>query len=728
MANGRKGELFGHPRGLYILFFTEMWERFSYYGMRALLVLYMVNYFKWTQAEASGVYKWYVSLVYLTPLLGGFLADRYLGNKWAIVIGGSLMAVGHFCMAFEQIEIFYAALIFLIIGNGFFKPNMSTQVGRLYPANDDRRDAAYTIFYMGINLGAFLSPIMCSALADGTSWGYHAGFALAGVGMVLGLTTYLIGLPWVQEIAEQPGAAEDNGATDDRQNQPDKTQQGHATEPHYMTEAEAKTTPSVTPRLAAAAPMLLWIIGGVALVGTCIGRAFNMVATDNVLAFGVGGAVTAWLAAWIVRQVNMAVRDRVLAILAVGVFVVFFWGAFEQAGNAMNVFADKVTNRYVTETAPEPSIYPEIPEEEAQKTWTSELANAFRNLVKFNPVPAPTFQAVNPFAIFVLAPLFAWLWVWLPRKGIHLSIPVKMSIGVALQAVAFALMYWSMSYESQPSDAKLAALPAGVQIDAEQRVVFRPVPDLSAKDEVFGEFSTVPEDPTKLDIVHGGRLQYATADGELQMHGVLADTDRDQMLRATVSQDYLNAVRELAAQSEKLEKDQETSVKLDTVPAGFDLRFAGFPESKVWFDADTQTLHTKTKLADKDYKMLLLAGAEPRFRDALNTLYITSAEFKVGVWWLVWFYILCTIGELCLSPVGLSMVSKLAPARFATMLMGMWLLTSFFGNYAAGLAGESWGKVHPATFFGAVALIVFSASLVCFLASRKVVKMMHGAR
>ena len=126
----------GHPIGLYVLFFTEMWERFSYYGMRGLLMLYMVNYFKWSQKHASLHYKWYTGLVYLTPLLGGYLADRFLGNKKAVIIGASLMAVGHFLMAFEALPAFYAALVFLIFGNGFFKPNMSTQVGRLYGTND----------------------------------------------------------------------------------------------------------------------------------------------------------------------------------------------------------------------------------------------------------------------------------------------------------------------------------------------------------------------------------------------------------------------------------------------------------------------------------------------------------------------------------------------------------------------------------------------------------------
>src|SRR5205085_4759871 len=190
----------GHPVGLYVLFFTEMWERFSYYGMRALLMLYMVNYFRWAQKDASTVYKIYTSFVYVTPIIGGYLADRYLGNRRAVIIGAILMAIGHFLMAFEDFPIFMGALVFLILGNGMFKPNMSTQVGRLYAANDGRRDGAYTIFYMGINLGAFLSPLACGWLQENTVGGYHSGFTLAGIGMVLGLAIYLLGQPFIREL------------------------------------------------------------------------------------------------------------------------------------------------------------------------------------------------------------------------------------------------------------------------------------------------------------------------------------------------------------------------------------------------------------------------------------------------------------------------------------------------------------------------------------------------
>jgi proton-dependent oligopeptide transporter, POT family len=214
MATG--GELFGHPKGLTFLFTTEMWERFSYYGMRALLVLYMTKYVLVpghagsviglsgvksaletifgpldVQPLSSQIYGFYTALVYLTPIFGGLLADRVLGQRRTVVIGATLMAIGHFLMAVEQLLLF--ALLALILGNGAFKPNISTQVGWLYPPGDHRRDRAYSIFYVGINVGAFLAPLVCGTL--GLKAGWHYGFAAAGVGMLIGLSIYLYATP-----------------------------------------------------------------------------------------------------------------------------------------------------------------------------------------------------------------------------------------------------------------------------------------------------------------------------------------------------------------------------------------------------------------------------------------------------------------------------------------------------------------------------------------------------
>ena len=207
--------ILGHPAGLYVLFFTEMWERFSYYGMRSLLVLYMVDHLfvhpaavqrvlgfglvkggleaifgpLAPQPLSSQIYGLYTAFVYLTPFFGGMLADRVIGQRRAVILGGVLMAIGHFLMAVESL--FFVALLFLILGNGAFKPNISTQVGSLYPPGDPRRDRAFTIFYMGINLGAFFSPLVCGTL--GQRFGWHYGFGAAGVGMLAGLCLYLFG-------------------------------------------------------------------------------------------------------------------------------------------------------------------------------------------------------------------------------------------------------------------------------------------------------------------------------------------------------------------------------------------------------------------------------------------------------------------------------------------------------------------------------------------------------
>jgi POT family proton-dependent oligopeptide transporter len=222
------GELFGHPRGLAFLFTTEMWERFSYYGMRALLVLYMTKYVLLpaqagnvvglagfrsaleavfgpldVQPLASQIYGFYTALVYLTPIFGGLLADRLIGQRRMVVIGATLMAIGHFLMAAEPLLLF--ALLALILGNGAFKPNISTQVGFLYPPGDHRRDRAYSIFYVGINVGAFLAPLVCGTLGERAGW--HYGFAAAGVGMLIGLSIYLYAAPLLPADAMQTAAA-----------------------------------------------------------------------------------------------------------------------------------------------------------------------------------------------------------------------------------------------------------------------------------------------------------------------------------------------------------------------------------------------------------------------------------------------------------------------------------------------------------------------------------------
>ncbi len=750
----------GHPLGLYVLFFTEMWERFSYYGMRALLILYMVDYFKWSQRDASTVYKWYTSLVYLTPLLGGYLADRYLGNKRAVIIGAVLMAVGQFLLTFEHLPFFYAALVFLIFGNGFFKPNMSTQVGRLYPQNDPRRDGAYTIFYMGINLGAFLSPLVCGWLAANTLGGRHTGFMAAGIGMLLGLVVYLVGLRWVIEL--RPGTISTTEAGDDQSTPLTARALSGA-----ISEERAEHTPSTVPTLNHLAPGLFRLIGYVLLFGSvalgavrgiialCAAQQWAVpsflntlalgghVANNTLISLGIV-AICALIAAWILGQSRQAMRDRVLTIYVLGVFVVFFWAAFEQAGNALNVWADKATDRYLTTPAPPPPLHPEKPtatkpqmgQEGQESTATADTdlsrwitmwrlkpakANVSGKKVKpglrqwfaalWNPVATEWFQSINALAIFLLAPLFAWMWTALDRRGLNPSVPAKMAIGVLLMSSSFGLMIFAAQREDQPTSVPFTGtLPPQIQIDPDGRLC--------------------AEEDHELKHYQAGRMTYDKDGGTLHMRGVLSNTERDRIVRDTAPESFVKTIEELQRQSQAAAGDHFTvSVHLDPVPPGFDMRYAGLDESRVRYDDKTHTLRvTDFRLADKDVKALLVAAGEPRFRGAIDALYQESARYRVSAWWLFWFYILATLGELCLSPVGLSMVSKLAPAKFATMLMGLWLLTSFFGNFAAGAFGERWGEWTPTEYFLYLMVLLGGAALVLFLLVRKIGAMMHGVK
>ena len=365
----------GHPKGLYVLFGAEMWERFSYYGMRALLVLYLTDKLKYDRKDALSLYATYTGLVYLTPLIGGFLADKLLGQRKAILIGGIVMALGHFAMAFESI--LNLALGLIILGNGFFKPNISTMVGGLYPPGDNRRDAAYTIFYMGINLGAGISPLVCGYLGEKINW--HYGFAAAGVGMVIGLIVFLSYQKYL--VGGFPPGREEAGPT----------------------------------RLT----ILDWVhvVLGTAI---CAGVVYGILALWPTIQpfqgylFYAMGAVAALAILNVIYRLA-TVRDKadrqdwqgIAVILIVSMFSIVFWMGFEQSGGTLNLFAKEHTNRVV-------------------------FGNEF---------PASFFQSVNPFLIVALASVVALIWSKLDATRFRLTSSAKMGLGLILLGLGFVVMY-----------------------------------------------------------------------------------------------------------------------------------------------------------------------------------------------------------------------------------------------------------------------------------------------
>ena len=299
-------EVFGHPRGLYYLFFAELWERFSFYGMRALLVLYMTKQLLFTDTMSFGVYGAYMSLVYFTPLIGGVLADNYLGLRKSIILGGILMALGHFFLSIETPLFFYGSLALLIVGNGLFKPNISTFVGKLYEQGDDRRDAGFTIFYMGINIGGAVAPLLCAWIAE--VYGWHYGFTLAGIGMLVGLLFFYCGLG--------AGVFGDLGGVPDEALYHQK----------WMGLDKGKV---ITLGALLSVPLFALIV------------LYNQYEHYIVwlASFVIIGALV-----FIYRSVESPYRSRLIVVAYFTILMSLFWAIFEQAGSSLTLFADRNIN------------------------------------------------------------------------------------------------------------------------------------------------------------------------------------------------------------------------------------------------------------------------------------------------------------------------------------------------------------------------------------------------
>jgi len=435
----KQKELFGHPVGLYVLFFTEMWERFSYYGMRAILVLYLIGATNdanaglgWTNGEALALYGWYTMLVYVASIPGGWIADKFLGQKKSVLYGGILLVAGHSILAIEQMWAFYSGLGLIIAGVGLLKPNISTMVGGLYKQGDIRRDKGFTIFYIGINIGAFLSSLIVGYV--GEVYGWHYGFGLAGIGMALGLIQYLAGQKHLKTVGNFLGASENKE------------------------EKEAMKKP-----------------------------------------------------------LTKIEKDRVIVLFISFLLVIVFWGAFEQAGGLMNIYASEKTDRMLL-------------------GWE---------------VPASWFQSLNAMFIIFLGTSVAAYWAMRKLKGKVSTSLFKMILGLIIMGAGFFFM--------------------------------------------------------------------TAAAGQFESNGSSA------------------------------------------------------------------------------------------------------------MYWLVLAYLFHTVGELCISPVALSYITKLAPLKYASLMMGVYFAMTGFGNKLAGLLGEASESLGEYTIFTGIAVFCVGFGLLVMLFRKKLEKLTHGA-
>ncbi|MBK6520332.1 MAG: peptide MFS transporter [Polyangiaceae bacterium] len=437
------------PTGLYVLFFAEAWERFSYYGMRALLVLYMVNHLKFAKNDALSVYGTYTGLVYLTPIIGGYLADKYLGRRKAVLIGAIVMALGHLAMAFEPL--LYQALGLLIVGNGFFKPNISTIVGGLYHENDPRRDGGFTIFYMGINLGAFFSPIVCGTLGESVGW--HYGFSAAAIGMVAGLGVFVWGQKFFGHIGLPPAKAAAVAKAEEEGKKPETKD--------LTLDTKDWTHVGIITAICCA------IVWGTLFSWKWVGPVVGKIPWYVQALFGFG-----LLALLVVRtggKKSGIEWQRVAVIAILCFFNIFFWMGFEQAGGTMTLFADTQTNRNMGGLGVAIvglfmsfcgfMVYRTTRHETSgQALWvglTGLFGVAGLAIAGYGgyllskgqqyEIPASQFQAINPLLIVAFAPAVSLLWTKADLGKWKTSSATKMAVGMTILGLGFIVMYFGQS-------------------------------------------------------------------------------------------------------------------------------------------------------------------------------------------------------------------------------------------------------------------------------------------
>ena len=394
-----------HPKGLAVLFATEMWERYNYYGMRAILVLFMTKALLFSKEFSSHLYGGYTSLIYLTPLVGGYIADRFWGNQRSIIVGGLVMAIGEFILFFcgstyasdPQLStfLFFTGLGFMISGNGFFKPNISALVGQMYPKGDSRIDSAYTIFYMGINVGGALGPFICGLVGDtGNPADFKWAFLAGGIGMLLSVL--------IQFLFHKKHVKDPSGNI-----------LGETPEGSPVWTRNLFVTLSGLAVFAAISAGLLYMDSGLAKInhwGFKIGSIEIGTALFTNLVFLLSASIiTIALIVFTDKTLSRLEKSKVLVIFTVSFFVVFFWSAFEQAGASLTFFADEQTDRDLG----------------------------------FYVVPASLFQSLNSIFVVSLAPFFAWLWVKLGKRDP--SSPTKMAIGLFLLALGYLWIAFGVS-------------------------------------------------------------------------------------------------------------------------------------------------------------------------------------------------------------------------------------------------------------------------------------------
>ena len=709
-----------HPSCLWVLFTTELWERFAFYTMRAILVLYLVSIstgnvsgFGWTEADAYKLYGWYTGLVYLSPLLGGWIADRFLGQRICVIIGASLMALGEFVLAIAEfvrignVDVnlstdpaamwtFYAGLALMILGNGFFKPCISVMVGQLYaPGDDRRRDAAFTIFYMGINIGAFMSPLVGGTVAE--IYGYQYGFLIAGCGMIFGLISFVMFGKRLKGIGDPP--AKRNDRKDKEMTPEEKT--AHETALYEQT-----------------------------------------------------------------RPLDKKDYDRMFVIGVLSVFVIAFWIAFEQAGSSLNIFAkvntNREVNRVVQKVVPEAWLlknedfveYKEIVEKVKQlsdqigsEKETVEHPNFWNRFQRFNIFARLSKEKIEE------APIEEQI-AELKAIAVELRRTLRTSKYEIVQEAITKLNQAIIEDDAAIVDGLFANLNVIAEAGKDDPKVLEKVETLkqstvNVTDKVLAEkIREGFNDPILAHILDH------LPEGEIEKMATKKIEEHEKRQKAIA--EAITVL--LVSEQSKGAKIQDGLLAMSKAERRFDVRYVAGVETLTFPATWYQSVNAACVVIFAPLFMILWGilarfGIEPSTptKFALGLL-LVSASFIVMIpgaldakvtggksmfYWLLLCYLLATWGELCLSPIGLSMVTKLAPIRYASIAMGCWFLASSTAYILAGYAASYFGSGEGITilfgvdggladFFLLMAVIPFVIGTIALALAPMLKTKMHG--
>ncbi|PIQ16936.1 MAG: MFS transporter [Flavobacteriaceae bacterium CG_4_8_14_3_um_filter_34_10] len=679
----------GHPAGLFVLFFTEMWERFSYYGMRAILVLFLVSAFglggwDWPREHALALYGTYTALVYLTPILGGYIADKYIGFRKAVVIGALLMTLGHASMAMEFEPIFlYIGIGLLIAGNGFFKPNITSIISQLYKDFPEKKDGAYTIFYMGVNAGAFLGILLCGYLGEKIGWSY--GFGLAGVFMLLGMLQFYFAQKIFGEVGKKPlmETEESKAAALDFE--------GDRLNPFTLFDKVIIVLVTIIG--------LVWIINDPAskIGGSTLLELGGVDYSNQTILVG----LVLFLVLLISRILRYPaiIRDRMIAIVFFAIFTVCFWASFEQAGGSMTIFAKDYTNRimsgnYATLFLISNILITVVPI--AIITWVLYLL--FKQTYKKYLLS----NVILGFSFLLIWALVAWMINRDMNSNAfvidYLAIEKPILDNQGLPVLDKATKEPMFTYE---------VITESTQIQQSDKVVNQQVTIIEPIEMNVGEEVSI------VDVDKRGNFIFLNKEKAAILRNSFKSNEKSTIVKATV-----NKIKE-----NEIEIPATWFLILNSL---FIIIFAPL-FSKWWESKYNPSGATKYGLG-----LVLLGIGFSALAFGSMGIDQGAKVASVSIIWLVLAYLFHTLGELCLSPVALSYISKLVPGRMIAMMFGIWYIAIAIGNKIAGSMG---GKIDAiteqydmTTFFLIFTFVPVGLGLVSILLNPLLKKLMHGVR